>query len=29
LAKGCIIDTLYLNPLTTLNVKELKSLTDF
>ena len=29
LAKGCIIDTLYLNPLTTLNVKELKSLADF
>ena len=29
LAKGCIIDTLYLNPLETLNVKELKSLVDF
>ena len=29
LAKGCIINTLYLNPLQDLRVKELKSLIDF
>jgi hypothetical protein len=29
LAKGCIIDTLYLNPLETFKAKELKSLIDF